>query len=291
MKVRFSGGLGNQLYQLGFLWHLQKAGISVEPDFCEYTYYDFHCGLELNKVLHTQYDDCIKSVESSRRNWYKLFNEKLGFWLRFHYHRLKSKNKMFVEDETRQYEILDFSSLNKNTVLKGHWQKTDYLSDVTEIFHKSLSYDLLNTERDSEIKHLIETSESVSIHVRRGDYLNDSFYSVIKGMEYYRNAISIIKEKYPNAKFFVFSDDIEYVRENLLGEDLTFVDWNKGKDSFKDLLLMSLCQHNIIANSTFSWWGAYLNPYPDKIVICPSKWSVNGDMQGRCPNDWIKLDA
>lgn len=292
IKIRFSGGLGNQLYQLGFLWYLQDNGFAVRPDFCEYTYYAFHQGLELNKILRIPYDDEIRNVERSRHQWYKVFDEKLGFWLRFHYHKFVAENfSEYIEEE--EGRIFDFHTLrNKNEVtLKGHWQKLDYLLPIQGKFHECLHYCCLNTERDKRIKTRIEDEMSVSIHVRRGDYLKEMQYQVIKDFKYYDRAIRLLKEKHPNASFFVFSDDIEWVKNQIHEDNVTFVDWNKGQESYKDMLLMSLCKHNIIANSTFSWWGAFLNSNMDKIVVCPDEWLVGESAIGHVPENWTKISA
>lgn len=292
IKVRFSGGLGNQLYQLGFLWYLQRNGVNAVPDFCEYTYYDFHQGLELNKLLKTPYDDKIRTTEDSRRRWYKFFNEKLGFWLRFHYHRILSErfSEYIVEDEAHLFDGT-FLSCKDNVTLKGHWQKLEYLLPVQDLFCKNMHYNSLTTDRDKKIMEQISKTESVSIHIRRGDYLKEMQYLVIKGFSYYNRAIELVKAKYPEASFYVFSDDMEWVRRQMQEKNMVFVDWNKGSDSFKDMLLMSLCKHNIIANSTFSWWGAFLNANPHKMVVCPDEWLVGQKIDGRVPADWIKIKA
>ena len=119
----------------------------------------------------------------------------------------------------------------------------------------------------------MEQSQSVSVHIRRGDYLegaNATLYGDICTEDYYDAAITHMKDKFPSAKFFFFSDDIPYVREHYQSDDYEMIDWNHGRDSFYDMMLMSRCKHNICANSTFSFWGARLNPYEDNVMIRPS---------------------
>lgn len=119
----------------------------------------------------------------------------------------------------------------------------------------------------------MQETESVSVHIRRGDYLDAANRPVFGGIctnDYYRAAIGFLKEKYPQAAFFFFSDDIPYVREHYLEEASEIIDWNNGKNSIYDMMLMSSCRHNICANSTFSFWGARLNPYESKVMIRPS---------------------
>lgn len=291
-KVVFSGGLGNQLYQLCFLWYLQSLGLKARPDFSEFSYYAFHQGLELNKVLDTEFKADIDRVEKSRKRWYCVFNEKLGFWLRFHFYQFVNKHfrKYVREEEGHLYEKEEIPQ-SCNLTLKGHWQLLPYVEKVKNRLHGCVSYKALDTERDRQIMKDIKNCTSVSIHIRRGDYLKENQYQVIKGFDYYRRAIEYIKQHCPDAHFFVFSDDMDWVKTQMTEKNVTFVDWNKEADSYKDMLLMSLCQHNIIANSTFSWWGAYLNAHDDKIVVCPKEWLVGESSESRVPTDWTRMDA
>lgn len=117
----------------------------------------------------------------------------------------------------------------------------------------------------------IKDTESVSIHFRRGDYVTNKSYLVLD-LKYYYNAVELIRSKLKNPNFYIFSDDIDWVKRNFknkLKSKITFQDCNLS--NIEDLMLMSNCKHNIIANSTFSWWGAWLNKNLDKIVIAPSK--------------------
>ena len=127
--------------------------------------------------------------------------------------------------------------------------------------------------RNAELAREMNAQESVSVHIRRGDYLkpeNASIFGNICTEKYYETAIRTVVEKYPEAHFYIFSDDIPYVTEHYQGEKYTIVDINHGKDSFYDMYLMSQCRHNICANSTFSFWGARLNGHEDKMMIRPT---------------------
>lgn len=146
----------------------------------------------------------------------------------------------------------------------------------------------LNDRLISRIKNRIK----VSLHIRRGDYLGLSAYYNLTETTYYDRAIKYISDKFDSPIFVVFSDDIPWVKENLtIIGDREYVDWNIGQESYKDMILMSMCDHNINANSSFSYWGAMLNENPDKIVIAPKFWD-----KGRKTNDlvyppsWIVLD-
>jgi hypothetical protein len=133
------------------------------------------------------------------------------------------------------------------------------------------------------------------MHIRRGDYVSLKISNELHGvlpLEYYYNAIELIKKQNPNITVFVFSDDIPWVKENLkLKDKCVYVDFNSGENSVFDMFLMSLCKHNIIANSSFSWWGAWLNQNKNKIIVAPENWFAKKEMLNNdlIPDAWRKL--
>lgn len=132
----------------------------------------------------------------------------------------------------------------------------------------------------------------MSVHIRRGDYLSASFANGFGNccpLDYYQRAIAMISKTVDKPLFVFFSDDMEWVKENFAGEDCLFVSHNKGVDSWQDMYLMSLCNHNIIANSTFSWWGAWLNHHEDKMVIAPKKWWSTIENDDVVPETWMRI--
>ena len=150
--------------------------------------------------------------------------------------------------------------------------------------------ELLN-EATRELRNTIENCNAASLHVRRDDYLSTTYAYGFGGIcttAYYQNAIAYMKEKTIDPAFFVFSDDINWCRENLDVEGATFVDCNHGDESWQDMFLMSKCKHNIIANSSFSWWGAWLNNNTNKIVVAPDRW-WNGLKDDVVPETWIRI--
>ncbi|HOV15035.1 MAG TPA: alpha-1,2-fucosyltransferase, partial [Spirochaetota bacterium] len=144
------------------------------------------------------------------------------------------------------------------------------------------------------ISNQIKNSNSVSIHVRRGDYVGNiktlNFHGVCE-IDYYIDAINSIKQKVQNPLFFIFSDDIEWCKNNIKDENSIFIDFER--DDYVDMYLMTVCKHNIIANSSFSYWAAYLNQNFDKIVIAPKKWfkddNQNKRTEGLIPEKWIRI--
>jgi hypothetical protein len=175
----------------------------------------------------------------------------------------------------------------------GGWPSEKYFLSVKDQIVKDFTF---TTPTDPQnVRHIqdINGSNSVSIHVRRGDYLNDNnmeLFGRVCTKGYYEKAINVIKGKVDDPHFFVFSNDADWVRSNLHMKNVTYVTCNYGWNSWIDLYLMSLCKHNIIANSTFSWWGAWLNANPDKIVISPSRYLNNDSGHTDVyPESWIKI--
>jgi hypothetical protein len=151
-------------------------------------------------------------------------------------------------------------------------------------------------------KSEIDASNSIAIHVRRGDYMKNPYFYNLE-TQYYQKAIRFFKEKFSDSQFYFFSDDLQWVRNEFGGKkEYKFVDINNEKIGYfntikdtEDLFLISQCKHQIIANSTYSWWGAWLNTNPDKIVITPTKWSNDNEAQKKyekgdfIPEKWIKI--
>ena len=177
--------------------------------------------------------------------------------------------------------------------LDGYWQCFKYFEDIREILLKEFTLvDEMNLE-NKLIFDKIRGSNSISIHIRRGDYVNDkknkTIYNVF-GMEYYQSAINFIDNKIENPYFFIFSDDLEWASNNLNLSNATYVDVNSTGKPENDLILMANCKHNIIANSTFSWWGAWLNRNSQKIIIAPKKWMNTVDnLDDLYPRNWTRL--
>ena len=172
-------------------------------------------------------------------------------------------------------------------------QSVSYFYEVSDILRGEIVFPKLNNA-NQEIGSLIRSSKSVSIHVRRGDYLTSKIYCNLGESEYYNNAIKYISKKDDNLQFLIFSDDSEWCKKNLkLPSNSIFVDWNRKSDSYIDMQLISMCKYNIIANSSFSWWGAWLNSNNDKIVIAPNNWFSKDSLYDGTyiiPKDWVVLD-
>ncbi|QJW89951.1 alpha-1,2-fucosyltransferase [Spirosoma taeanense] len=181
--------------------------------------------------------------------------------------------------------------------LDGFWQSEAYFRDSAATIRRELTLSGTPSPEFPDYSRQIQNaSTAVSLHVRRGDYVNHPEFSKtfgFIGLDYYRQALNQLHERHPNARLFVFSDDQAWVRQNLtLPDDTVFVQNSGLNADVADLMLMSQCRHHIIANSSFSWWGAWLNPSPDKFVITPRQWykqQPTWNTKDLLPSGWLAL--
>ncbi len=182
----------------------------------------------------------------------------------------------------------------RRVLVRGYWQCKDYLDGVTEQVRSEFRFRDPPVGRNAEYLAAIERcNSSVSLHIRRGDYQHVANGSIILPLGYYREAIRRCSKNISDPHYFVFSDDLEWARDNLpAGIDATFVEGNAQDEAHEDLRLMAACKHHIIANSSFSWWGAWLNPFEAKIVIAPKYWMMKKDTlySDLFPASWIQID-
>lgn len=199
----------------------------------------------------------------------------------------------FVVEPHFQY----WNGINKvpqNCYLVGYWQSEKYFQDAEQIIRADLSFALPMSNRNAQIGEEMLRVNSISLHVRRGDYVSNSKTKATHGacsLDYYHAAVRYMAERVECPHFFIFSDDMAWVKNELkLDFPCQYIEHNKGSESYNDMRLMSLCSHHIIANSSFSWWGAWLNPKSDKIVVAPQKWFAKDNITiDLYPHGWIKL--
>lgn len=265
--IKVQGGLGNQMFQYALYERMKRSGKNVKIDITSYNTFNLHNGFELEKVfdLNIDYADELEVFSLIDRSY---INE--------------------LEDN-KIYNFQENIFQLDNCYLSGYWQNEKYFREMRDIILSTYKFNVYD-EKNIKMLEKIESTQSVSIHIRRGDYLLHPDLNNVATREYYINAINIINEKVENPEFFIFSDDINWVRQNLSIENGTFIDHNSGKDSYKDMFLMSKCKHNIIANSTFSWWGAWLNANENNITIRPQIWMNSAEeCDDICSCDaWIK---
>ena len=186
-------------------------------------------------------------------------------------------------------------SLPDNVYLNGIWQSEKYFIDIAEIIRKEFTLKNPPPAKNKELSDLITATESISIHVRRTDYVHNRKTQAMHGhcdIDYYRACVDQLIKKVKKPHFFIFSDDPQWTSENLkLEYPTTLVTHNQEDQCHEDLTLMSQCKHHIIANSSFSWWGAWLNPGPGKTIFAPRRWfkNLSYDSNDIIPEKWIRI--
>lgn len=263
--VNFKSGLGNQVFYYLLCLYLKEK----HPKENIYGFYNpkwlvNHSGLELDYAFDVKLPP--KTI------WSNLVVDFARVGCRF-FKRLR------VNDETFNEKALFFD---------GWWQdKKFFLDNVRNIKFRERQL----SPQNQELLVLISKTQSVSLHVRRGDYLLPKHIKQYGGIctdEYYRKAIDIVKRQFTNPTVFVFSNDIEWVKENMNIPNPVYVNNNYGKDSYMDVYLMSRCKANILANSSFSYWGGMLNVNAPQLVVYPRKW-FNTHTPDIFPTDWTGI--
>ncbi len=276
--VKVIGGLGNQMFQYSFYLALKKKHNNVKLDASSFKTYTLHA-YQLENVFNLKHLVHSFNVNSTA--------------IRFLRRILKLD--VILEDTFYHPKVLEMKGWN---YYSGYWASEKYFIEIEQDVRDSFKFKNELADKNKDISDRIFNSNSVSIHVRRGDYLeteiNRKLYGNICTLGYYEQAIKLIKQKVENPYFFIFSNDIAWCKENLKVENAEYIDWNTGADSYIDMQLMSLCKNNILANSTFSWWGAWLNENKDKMVIVPSKFlndMTPENMDTFVPEKWIRIEA
>jgi len=258
--VKIHGGLGNQMFQYAYGRRLELSRKKIVFDVSSY------CGRGEKKEIAREFLlpafklQTVALFSPKKRPWRNLFRKALA---------------------------------HAGLINSGFYQGEKYFAPIADVIKREflLKRDLSSAAREQT--SCLSQNNTVSIHVRRGDYVSDgktAAYHGSCGLDYYRRAIGIMKEKILAPMFYIFSDDIEWAKNNFIGPEYVFVSRPEIFD-VEELILMSRCKNNIIANSSFSWWGAWLNSNPDKIVIAPSKWfnAASVDTKNIIPEVWIKI--
>lgn len=271
--VKYIGGLGNQMFIYAFSVALRETfGQEILADTHYYKSHSFHNGLEIERVFG------IKLKEARLRDKLRLGWYFPNYWVDYHllYHL---PNRQGTVREKAGGEV-DFGLLDdaSDKLYDGFWQSYAYFERYKSVIQDEFTFPAFDSGdvQNSELSQTLQMDEdSVGIHIRRGDYLKNRKYRGLCGVEYYQEAIAYVQERTRNPRFYLFSDDIAWVQEHIYplleGSEVTVINWNHGPNSYKDMQLMSMCHNLIIANSSFSWWAAYLAKEV-KTVVAPEKW-------------------
>lgn len=270
--VKMSGGLGNQMFQYAFGRCFEKKGKRVSYELSYYT----------NMERHFILADVFK-------------NSKLTFC----HPEYLSSLPVIREPDIKLVQKLeaDLELLKADTgYFSGYWQSYQYVDLVRQELLEEFRFP---EEKEAQLEKLAKAAasqNSVSVHIRRGDYLEDGNQKLFAGIcteEYYTRAFELILKLAGDCKFYIFSNDTEWVKEHYKNDAFTIVESKRFEDyqDWYDIYLMSCCKHNVLANSTFSWWGAWLNQYVDQIVIAPGRVVNTCDVVDFYPKEWIRLPA
>ena len=267
--IKVMGGLGNQMQQYALYEKFKALGKEARLDISWFEDEAQQKNALAKRALELRLFDGLsfeKASEEERRN---LLGRE-GFWGKLSRKLNPSGSRHFLEKEMYHPEIFSFADM----YLEGHWACEKYYHDIMPLLRQKIRFPKSADGRNAETMERMVQENSVSVHIRRGDYLDPENAGMFGGIctdAYYESAFAYVRERMPDAHFYLFSDDPEYLRRTFHGKEFTVVDWNRGADSFFDCQLMSSCRANICANSTFSFWGARLNGKADRIAVRPAK--------------------
>lgn len=289
--VSLMGGLGNQMFQYAMGRSLAyRVGTELKLDlawFAERPTSATSRSFELNAFRIHASPATRNEVEQLRRSRGGKFSS-LARQLNPY------RTKTFIEEKGFAFDP-SVMGLPDNVFLKGYWQSEKYFQDIVNLLLTEF-YPINDLNQEARVfEEAINASNSVSLHVRRGDYVTSTSARVFHGtcpISYYLEAATFVIKKATDAQFFLFSDDPKWVKDNFdLPFQVTVIEVRNPRSAWEDMYLMSRCRHHIIANSTFSWWGAWLNRNPDKMVIAPRHWFADTsiDTSDLIPSSWIRL--
>lgn len=320
--IQLAGGLGNQMFQYALYLQLKSLGKDVKIDDVAGFVQDEKRDPAL-KPFGIDYErptkkELIQMLDSSLLPWSRVRRKLCG----------RKKKSYFEEDKRFHPEIMTWDDI----YLEGYWQTEKYFAEISDDIKKIYDTDkLLHYIRDNElsdstakfVSHFekadsgqvtiddwlarITSTESVSVHIRRGDYLlpeNQALFGDICTEAYYKNAMGQMKSEQPNCRFYLFTNDKEWLKDQIVKRteantkntdaafinEIEIVDLGEQSD-YAEFVLMSKCKHNILANSSFSWWASYLNHNPNKIVLAPDRWLNGWDCGDLYRNDMRKVNA
>lgn len=266
--IQVAGGLGNQLQQYALYRKFVRMGKEARLDLSWFDKEKEEKATATQRNLELAFFDRLVYETCTREEREALIgSEKMAGKLRRKL--LPGTVHWFHEDKLYHPEILNF----ENMYLSGYFACEKYYADILYDLREKIQFPKSDNPLNHQMAQEMKERASVSVHIRRGDYLNDenkALFGNICTDGYYQRAMEMIKEEVEDAHFYLFSDDIPYAADKYRGPEYTVVNINHGRDSFYDMWLMSCCKHNICANSTFSFWGARLNGNDRKIMIRPT---------------------
>ncbi|MDR7131777.1 hypothetical protein J2X69_004142 [Algoriphagus sp. 4150] len=292
-RVAIFGGLGNQMFQYALAIAMDAGGIPTKISVTDYLLNRHYQGFELLKAFNVPIpiEDRVR-VFAINRVRPMLLDVKMSAVRTLVKKMLFKRKNLYKEIEEYSYDQGVFEQ--DSAFLVGTWQSINYFERQNDLIREVFNFNKPTDAVNMTIAGEILKKNAVAVHVRRGDYMNPEHADsrmVIDPLKYYNEAFHVMNESVENPVFYVFSDDVKWAKENFKGSNYVFLSHNIGANSYLDMYLMTLCKHFIIANSSFSWWGAWLAEYKEKKVIMPYPWVKNSSSEGIYPEGWIALKA
>lgn len=298
--VNIIGGLGNQMFQYAFAVALQekrKDEVKVDTHHYHYVFSKtfhgnnfYHNGFEIDKIFHNAKLKVASPWNIMKVSYY-IPNFKISRVIR---KLMPVRNGEYIQPAAKAYQYDEKALIVNASYYEGYWMAYKYFEDCRSKIQETYAFPEFSTEKNQQFATALKKDNSVTIHVRRGDYVKLGAFANICTLDYYRTAIHIARQHIDKPEFFVFSNDQDWCKTNLTeafdGSPVHFVNNNCGSESYRDMQLMSLARCNIMANSSFSWWGTFLNARKDQIVIAPSKWMNDRDCSSLYSDKWIKIE-
>ena len=289
--VRLIGGLGNQFFQYAVARHLAEIHRTVlKLDISGFETYKLH--------KYSLWPFNIQENFASLEEVASLTVRKQGIVERVVTRVLRRPPKSaptHIREKEKFCFDPDILNLSDDVYLDGSWQSGKYFADIEAVIRQEFTVKTPPAGKNKALTEQIASCESVSLHIRRGDFVSDSHTNQVHGtcdLDYYFRCVEYLTQTVQNPQFFIFSDEPEWARDNLkLSYPSTPVNHNEADKNYEDLRLMSQCKYHIIANSSFSWWGAWLGQYPAKRVFAPRYWVKSNAYSVRdlIPDEWTKV--
>lgn len=283
--VNIIGGLGNQMFQYAYAKVLDQKGFDTKINIFEFDNYKLHGGYQLEKY---KIDLKVSSQNENNKLYSNSLLSKVFRKIGIDSSRLLKEKSLLFDDS--------FFNIKDNCYIDGYFQSEKYFKHIRDILLEQFTIKTDISDYTKKMKeYILGSTSSCSVHIRRGDFINTSNLKIHGScsLEYYKRAIRHLEKNKENMNYFIFSDDIKWCKENLQIENARYIDGKEKRLPHEDIYLMSLCQNNIIANSSFSWWGAWLNQNEEKVVIAPKRWFADEKLESESKDivcdDWIRV--
>ncbi len=288
--VKLKGGLGNQMFQYAFAKLLeQQTGEEIKLDLNEYKeLYDDQVRIPRIQKFNLSLTE-ITDIELKRICLLNHKGNPLTFKYRLGIAIEKAFNRKYYFEKDRSYRKLDF--IKNYTYFDGYWQAWKYVEPIIDILKKEFIPNYIINNKTNKTIEQVLGEQSVFVGIRKGDYeLEQKHYGKFE-QEYYERAFKIVEEKLNNPVYYIFSNNIEWVKNNInFGKRrIVYRENNDIVDDFEEFLIMSSCKHDIITNSPFHWWAAILHGNRKKVIIAPQKWFFDNKPISIYPENWIKI--